>query len=89
MSALSERFRLWEVLLRKLDRGPRRWTDLEKAAIRDNSFSSAMFRKALHDLKAQGYVQQSEKRSPYEISPSGLLWLRSRKHHTHLINEDR
>lgn len=79
MSALSQRFRLWEILLGKLEKSPQGWTDLEKVAGRDNSFSDAMFRKALRDLKAQGYILQKNKRAPYEITPSGLLWLRSRR----------
>lgn len=78
MSALSKRFRLWEILLGKLEKEPQRWTDLEKVAVRDNSFSGAMFRKALRDLKAQGYIHQKNRRTPYEITSSGLLWLRSR-----------
>jgi len=89
MSALSQRFRLWEILLGKLEKGRQRWTDLEKVAVRDNSFSGAMFRKALRDLKAQGYVHQKNKRAPYEITSSGLLWLRSRCRHTGLEREGR
>lgn len=89
MSALSQRFRLWEILLGKFEKGPQRWTDLEKAAVTDNNFSGAMFRKALRDLKAQGYITQRKRRAPYEITPSGLLWLRSRQRHTHLKSERR
>lgn len=89
MNSLSKRFRLWEILLSKLEKGPQRWTDLEKAAVRDKSLSGAMFRKALRDLKVQDYVHQKEKRGPYEITPSGLLWLRSRRHHAHLKSERR
>jgi DNA-binding PadR family transcriptional regulator len=87
MSALSERFRLWEILLGKLEHEPRRWTDLERAAVRDNNFSSAMFRKALRDLKLQGYIRQEKKRAPYEITPSGLLWLRSRRRNAHFESD--
>ena len=79
MSALSERFRLWEILLAKLEDTPQKWTQLEKAAVRDNDFSSAMFRKALGDLKAQGYIHQEKPRAPYKVTKRGRFWLQSRQ----------
>ena len=78
MSALCERFRLWEILLNKLEHGSQRWTDLEKAVVRDNRFSSAMFRKAICDLKVNRYIMQETRRAPYKITKRGRLWLQSR-----------
>ena len=79
MSSLFERFRLWEILLSRLEKETQTWTELEKTVVKDNNFSSAMFRKAIQDLKLQAYIKQQKKRAPYEITPSGLLWLRSRQ----------
>ena len=78
MSALSERFRLWEILLSELEHEAQKWTHLEKAAVRDNDFSSAMFRKAICDLKVNRYITQERPRAPYKITKHGRLWLQSR-----------